>query len=283
MDSPILYSFNTLLPQQSALDNYIRSASQECLESVQYDWDSMNRGNEIFAVLQHTLEGGGRLIFENVEYLLEAGDMMMVLVPGNSRYHFDGRYPFWRFFYFVVGGSEVLRLISEAIRSIGPVMRFQEGNARFKRISQIYSELIASSAMDVATLSTRAYELAALLYQESVTSKGEASLPSDIQQVLRYIQDHYTRELQVAELASLIKLSRYHFSRYFRKHTGASPGDFIIQTRLQASLPLLFARDKSIKELSYKTGFQDANYFIRSFKKRYGMTPGQYQTTLVDL
>jgi AraC-like DNA-binding protein len=58
---------------------------------------------------------------------------------------------------------------------------------------------------------------------------------------------------------------------------GISPLEFIILERIRLAKRLLKDQDMYIKNVSYEAGFDDCNYFIRTFKHYEGITPRQYQ------
>jgi YesN/AraC family two-component response regulator len=56
-----------------------------------------------------------------------------------------------------------------------------------------------------------------------------------------------------------------------------SPAEFIIKEKIKYAKRLLNNPYIHINEVSFATGFEDSNYFIRMFKKYEGITPKQYQ------
>jgi len=56
-----------------------------------------------------------------------------------------------------------------------------------------------------------------------------------------------------------------------------SPIEFILNEKIKHAKKLLSNPNINVSEVSYATGFEDSNYFIRLFKKYEGVTPKQYQ------
>lgn len=56
-----------------------------------------------------------------------------------------------------------------------------------------------------------------------------------------------------------------------------TPINYLILVRLNAALHLLTDKQQTIKNIAYELGFTDDAHFCRSFKKYYGVTPGEYQ------
>jgi AraC-like DNA-binding protein len=78
-------------------------------------------------------------------------------------------------------------------------------------------------------------------------------------------------------------MSTSSFFRYFKRETGRSPIEFILHEKIRYAKKLLSNPHIQINEVSFATGFEDSNYFIRLFKKHEGVTPKQYRLMNGDL
>ena len=79
-------------------------------------------------------------------------------------------------------------------------------------------------------------------------------------------------------LADNMNYSRRQLARIIKKLTGLTPLNFIKEIRLQKARNILEMRQFStVAEVGFEVGFTDASYFSKAFKKRFGMTPKQYQ------
>ena len=96
-------------------------------------------------------------------------------------------------------------------------------------------------------------------------------------EVLRYIYDNINSEINLDVLCSRFNTNRTSLSQLIKEKTGLPPMKFVLETRLVQSCPVLLFTNLPINEIAEKYGFSDANYYIRSFKKRYGKTPLQYR------
>lgn len=92
-----------------------------------------------------------------------------------------------------------------------------------------------------------------------------------------YIRDHIDdTELNVNKISEELGLSRVHLYRKIKNITGISPVEFIRNFRLSVAAKLLEQDDYNINEICYKTGFQDASYFRKCFKQKYGIPATKY-------
>ncbi len=96
-------------------------------------------------------------------------------------------------------------------------------------------------------------------------------------EVLRYIYDNINSEINLDVLCSRFNTNRTSLSQLIKEKTGLPPMKFILETRLVQSCPDLLFTKLPINEIAEKYGFSDANYYIRSFKKRFSKTPLQYR------
>ncbi|WP_413374943.1 AraC family transcriptional regulator [Alkalihalobacillus sp. 1P02AB] len=88
-----------------------------------------------------------------------------------------------------------------------------------------------------------------------------------LNKVLEYIDTHYYEDLTVNEAAKISNLSPYYFCRLFKTATGRSFVQYVNERRIEKAHMLLTKTDLSIMEVALQTGFNDANYFSRAYKK----------------
>lgn len=94
-----------------------------------------------------------------------------------------------------------------------------------------------------------------------------------LNQVILYIESHYTEPITNQQLADLVFLSKDRFEHLFREHIGIAPLQYINELRLKKAMNLLKNSDLSIAEIAAAVGFSDYNHFGRLFRKYYSCTP----------
>ncbi|MFX8727503.1 helix-turn-helix transcriptional regulator, partial [Acinetobacter baumannii] len=87
------------------------------------------------------------------------------------------------------------------------------------------------------------------------------------------IADPSGKNLSLSELASLAKLSRFHFARAFKKTFGMPPHQFILHHRIEAAKVSLIKDDIALSELARSLGFGSQSRFSEVFRKATGLTP----------
>ena len=82
----------------------------------------------------------------------------------------------------------------------------------------------------------------------------------------------------VAEMARLVGLSPWHFTRVFKTETSKTPKRYLKEIRMQKAEELLSRTLLGLKEIVYAVGLNDRSHFSRDFKRRHGLTPKQFVT-----
>lgn len=92
-----------------------------------------------------------------------------------------------------------------------------------------------------------------------------------------YISQHYTEDIKLEDLASLVGMAPSAFSRFFKIHSHRGPMDYIIDVRIGAAARMLVDTSSSVSEICYACGFNNLSNFNRTFKSRRGYTPRDFR------
>lgn len=99
-------------------------------------------------------------------------------------------------------------------------------------------------------------------------------------QVKKYIEAHAKEKISLAEIATLFGYTKQHVIRIFKAKFGITPTAFIDCCRLEHAMLLLSESDMTVEAIALASGFEDANYFSRRFRKRFGDSPTAYRARL---
>jgi AraC family transcriptional activator FtrA len=91
------------------------------------------------------------------------------------------------------------------------------------------------------------------------------------------IRGHLHQPLTLERLARELHLSPRQFSRRFRAATGCSPGEWILNERLDAGRALLEQTSDPIEDIARRVGLPNASGFRRHFRSAYGAPPARYR------
>lgn len=94
--------------------------------------------------------------------------------------------------------------------------------------------------------------------------------------VVDYMRNNLTMNLNLEDLAKIAKMSKYHFCRSFKKHYGIAPMQYFVELRISKAKELLMFSDLNITQIAYSVGFNDARYFSQVFKQKESLAPAEY-------
>lgn len=91
----------------------------------------------------------------------------------------------------------------------------------------------------------------------------------------RYIHNHFSEEITLAQMAELVHFSRGYFSRLFRKTTGTTLSAYVNAVRVGNAYERLVNSNTNIADIAMQCGFGNLAHFHRVFKENTGATPRQ--------
>jgi AraC family transcriptional regulator len=246
------------------------AAGYEQRRAELYSWDGMKRGSEPFLVIQHTILGEGRLEFGGARHRLGAGQTMLVTMPHAHRYWLE-RGGHWEYFWFILSGREALRLAREVLAVAGPVL--QPGADGVERLAGACHALL-TGALSPAQASVLGYQALAVLHDAAFAGAGPpAAFALELARVLAHVESNLAGDLRVDALAQVAGLSRAHFVRRFAAEVGMPPSDHVFARRMDRVERLLTASEMKVAEIARATGFAEANYLAKAFRRHRGLSP----------
>ena len=92
-----------------------------------------------------------------------------------------------------------------------------------------------------------------------------------------WIAEHYAEAAPVAAMVRLSGLPERTFKRRFRHATGLGPLEYVHTVRLEEAKQMLEAENAPVETVAHAVGYEDAGFFNRLFRRKVGLTPGQYR------
>lgn len=103
-----------------------------------------------------------------------------------------------------------------------------------------------------------------------------------IGQAIRYLEEHFTEDINLDVLAREVGLSKNHLCTLFHAETGRNFVDYLHQIRIEQARELLATTDLRVSEVGFKVGYHDAKYFTKVFQKYQNCSPSEYRETVID-
>jgi len=242
-----------------------------------YIWDNRNRKGE-YCLFQYTLSGEGEIEIEGKIHRLKEGDAFAIEVPGNHCYRLPSNSASWEVIY-IEFSKEVLPFFHKVYSLKGKVLSIDKNSYFIKLMWDFYRKATCDKIQNVYQCSSYAYQLVMELINEFYQEQNDQSTDSKIEAAKNYIDRNYNKEINLDEISSEVKLSKYHLTRKFQEQIGLTPGNYIMKIRLKKAMELLlFANDMGIKAVAREVGFSCGNYFSKVFKKNIGVSPGEFRS-----
>ena len=143
---------------------------------------------------------------------------------------------------------------------------------------KLFGDLIcAFSYQDTAPLDVylSAYEI----FKTVADDKGKKNFVDAriISEGIKYMEENIIPDKSIAEISAMCGVSVGLFERLFKAHYGITPKEFLSAQKIFYIKELLRDKSNTLEEIAEKTGYCDSGYLCRIFKKKTGMTPGEYR------
>jgi len=93
----------------------------------------------------------------------------------------------------------------------------------------------------------------------------------------KFIEAHYSQQITLEEVASVVNLSPTYFSIVFKKFTDKNFSEYIIDRRIKEAKRLLRETTCNINEIAGMVGYRDSKYFSKLFAKVTGLKPNEFR------
>lgn len=91
----------------------------------------------------------------------------------------------------------------------------------------------------------------------------------------RFIAEHATEPITVADMADAAGYSQFHFTRLFAQRLHVTPNRFLAGVRFHRAKELLLTEDHSVVDICHEVGFSSPGTFTRRFREEVGVAPSE--------
>lgn len=244
-----------------------------------------------FCKLLLLVSGKGSYVVDGQRYLLQPGDAVLIGSRSVHRPELEGGTPYERIIIYI--SPEFLQresspdcdLLDIFSGSRGHVLRSKEQGRLFSQASAL-EKILSGEEYGRGILSNAA--LLRLLVEIGRNQRQKEQNPqpvvpqnSRVLEMMRYIDDHVTEDLDINALAEAFYISKYHMMRLFRQETGSTIHTYLSQRRLLHARQLIQQGMKAT-EACYRSGFRSYSSFTRAYGRHFGTTPtGRMDTAQV--
>lgn len=177
--------------------------------------------------------------------------------------------------------SDVIDELGQALGRRGAARALEpgrlDGSAEIPALARMLAGELADAApgaLLAAEALLEAIVVRALRAAPLAPGRGGASSPG-IAAAVDFVQTHYAEPLGVEDLARAAGMSRFHFSRHFRREVGLSPYRFVVRVRVERAAELLRGGRHDVTQAALEVGFADLGRFARVFRAHFGRRPSE--------
>lgn len=232
------------------------------------------RSNYNSYLLLYTYEGSGILEYCGKVYHLTAESGFIIDCNKPHYYHTDSS--FWSHCDIHFNGISTDYFFSLWQQNKDVSFKVSQKDFQVELEKLLYDYINFSIERDFL-VSNRLESLLLFLLQEKKRITSGVNVPDTIRYLIKYMESNYTSHLSLDELSRFSGLSKYHLSREFKRYTGKSPNEYLIDLRIANAKFLLISTDISCYKIGELSGIPDFNNFVRLFKKNTGLTPSQFR------
>ena len=237
--------------------------------------------------LGYILKGSGTYILKNEIFPAEAGDLFIVrsneqhCVPTiTSDYllsfniHISSYY-LWNICSDYVDHNTIQALIDSDIVIRHRISNDPELHKLLQKLMVLYYDHSDHRFQIRSTM----IELITVLGHSLDHAYPQAKIPfarlADIQSAISFIENNYSKQITLDDIAQAAAMSRSYFANSFKLVTGISPYDYLLTTRIEKAVEQLRQTNEDIITIAMNCGFSNTAGFNRIFKKSTGLTPSE--------
>jgi AraC-like DNA-binding protein len=250
-----------------------------------YYWDGMKRLGRNDAPLiafQLTLAGWGYFqLHGQPPQQVPPGTAFIALIPSRHRYYLPEESPGWTFGWIAIHHPYLRDRMVKQVAATGPLVEVAPGGQLAAIAVRLIRGAIKKDFRDRFDAELALFEFLVACEQSIERTRNSSDEGRRLLEAVRsrVIADP-TNALNVAALAAEYGMSRTHFSHFFRSRTGVTPARFVAEVRIHHATRLLAETRAPLKQVALDSGFANANYFSKVFRRFQHMSPAAYRRAL---
>lgn len=162
----------------------------------------------------------------------------------------------------------------------------------FRRIDRLYRYCARHGATQNAShrllIKAKLLEIIALYHEYGLLSRKESAQNTvqtkqdKLKDLLNYIDTHFAGPMTIKDASVRMGVTDQYFCRYFRRVTGMSFTEYLGDLRLRRAAKEIELTSRAISDIAFDNGFENAGYFFKSFKNKFGVTPLRYRKRHIE-
>lgn len=259
-----------------------RCGIQQCLPN--HTWGPKERPQYH---MHFILDGRGTFEINEKTYHLKRGQIFLIPPNTVSHYYADSSDP-WHYAWISFVGTQAEKYVRQA--GFGPDIFVRDCDCPPEKYSALIYDMLNAHQLTITNELRRIGDLFLLFalltesYQLANATPGEPhydySSRTYLEHALQFIQFNYKRNIQIADIADYIGISRAYLFNIFKQNLNMSPKDYLLNYRMDRAKDLLETTSDTIHDIALDVGYNDPLTFSKMFRNVVGVSPSQYRKNL---
>ena len=222
--------------------------------------------------IEYIISGSGIINSNKKTFIVSKGDSYMLQEGHEHNYYSDPDQPFQKIWFNFRGvlSREIIK-----IYGLEDTVLFKNVNT-MPFIEEIHN--ICRNSKDPEVIKAEASCVFLKIIQFLAKNQQRITTNSNSVDMIRYYIDcNITKNIKISDISDITHYTPQHIIRIFKQKYGITPHQYIIDSKIRISMPMLQVTDKSIEEISNELNFSDPHHFSYLFEKKTGMRPLTYR------
>lgn len=199
---------------------------------------------------------------------LNAGTVSVSNVPSPHRHFVPAESPGWTFAWLAINHSYLVSRISAQVGATGPIISIEPRGPLAASVLRLVRGAIKKDFRDRFDAELAQIDFALALERwAQIECSGRPEVQRLTNEVRSLVVAKLPQAIGVDSLAAEFRMSRSHFSCYFRERTGLTPSHFATEVRLQEAMRRLRQTTAPLKSIAFDCGFASTNHFCKVFRR----------------
>lgn len=269
-----------LEPKQSqALDLFLcHSGIENCNPSYSFGPETRDH-----FIIHYILDGKGEFTVNNKTYKLGKKDGFLIRPGEETYYKADDKDP-WIYMWIGLNGIKAETYLKYAnLDENNHIFKYEKDSSLKKCILEILSLNIMNNSNRLKIDGLLYLFIGNLIENNKYMDKENSNTQVDeyINISIDFINNNYSNNIKVNDIANYVGLNRSYFSNLFTKKMGISPQEYLLSLKMEKACNLLTNLQLSIGDVARQVGYEDQLTFSKIFKKSKGVSPKLYRELLL--
>lgn len=242
----------------------------------QYHWVNQNRGPHHCVSIQYNIRGSSVYVERGQKLIVKPQQAFIFSYMEDSSYYLQpGRDEIYECIWLNLSGAGLREHWHYLRQQFGSILTINPKSTTMRTFHQIFDMAAPKQHTDPYDMATAIHRLVMQIADDMRARWQKTESPVD--QAIDQLLQHPTGTWSLKSVAARFDVSREHLTRRFVDKIGISPGQYLIQQKLQRALILLKETNLPITQVAEQSGFGTSHTLIRQMQTTHGMTPTQYR------